>query len=139
MTLLKKFLEQEAKAIISVDTKLKDLEIEKALELLNQCIDNSAKLVISGVGKSANIAQKIVATFNSTGQPAIFMHASDALHGDLGNIQKNDIIIIISKSGESKEIKSLLPFIKNMNNTIMCITGNINSYLVKNSDFSLFW
>ena len=110
---------------------------ENIVDCVKEILLCTGRVIISGVGKSANISQKIVATFNSTGQPAIFMHASDALHGDLGNIQKNDIIIIISKSGESKEIKSLLPFIKNMNNTIICITGNINSYLAKNSDFVL--
>ena len=76
------------------------------------------RVVISGIGKSAVIAQKIVATFNSTGTPSIFMHAADAIHGDLGMVQQDDVVIIISKSGESPEIKVLVPLIKNFGNII---------------------
>ena len=77
----------------------------------------------------------MVATFNSTGQPSIFLHAADAIHGDLGNIQKEDIVIFISKSGNTSEIKTLLPYIKKMGNLIISITGNIESYLAKESDY----
>ena len=89
------------------------------------------------IGKSANIANKITATFNSTGQPAIFLHAADAIHGDLGNIQSQDIVICISKSGNTTEIKSLIPIIKEMGNTIISIIGNTNSYLSRESDSGL--
>ncbi len=91
-------------------------------------------MIVAGVGKSANIANKIVATFNSTGQPSIFLHASDAMHGDLGNIQKNDVVICISKSGNTEEIKMLVPLVKNLGNKIISICGNKESYLAKESD-----
>lgn len=95
---------------------------------------SSGRVVISGIGKSAIVGQKIVSTLNSTGTPAIFMHAADAIHGDLGMVQKEDIVIIISKSGESPEIKVLLPLIKNFGNTIIAITGNLKGYLGLNAD-----
>ncbi len=95
------------------------------------------RVVVTGIGKSAIIAQKIVATFNSTGTPSLFMHAADAIHGDLGMIQYNDVVIIISKSGESPEIKVLVPLIKNFNNPIISIVGNIQSFLAKESSFIL--
>ena len=106
----------------------------KAVELINQC---KGRLVISGIGKSAVIAQKIVATFNSTGTPAIFMHAADAIHGDLGMVQQDDIVIVISKSGESPEIKVLVPLIKNFGNTLIAIAGNTESYLAKHATLLL--
>ncbi len=92
------------------------------------------RIVITGIGKSAIIAQKIVATMNSTGTPALFMHAADAIHGDLGMIQPDDVVIIISKSGESPEIKALLPFVKNFGNKVIAICGNENSYLAQHAD-----
>jgi arabinose-5-phosphate isomerase len=94
-------------------------------------------LVISGIGKSAIIAQKIVATLNSTGTPSIFMHAADAIHGDLGMIQKDDIILIISKSGESPEIKVLVTLIKNLGNTLIAMAGNTSSILALEADYLL--
>ena len=94
-------------------------------------------MVISGIGKSAIIAQKIVATLNSTGTPSIFLHAADAIHGDLGMIQQDDVVMILSKSGESPEIKVLLPLIRNFGNTIIAIVGNIHSYLARQSDIIL--
>lgn len=101
-----------------------------------ECISYSkGRIVISGIGKSAIIAQKIVATLNSTGTASIFMHTSDAIHGDLGIIQKNDTVIFISKSGESDDIKTLLPLIKNNGNKIISIISNKNSYLAINSDY----
>ena len=89
------------------------------------------RLVISGIGKSAVVAQKIVATLNSTGTPALFMHAADAIHGDLGMIQQNDVVMLISKSGDSPEIKVLVSLIKNFGNTIIGMVGNMQSYLAQ--------
>jgi arabinose-5-phosphate isomerase len=94
-------------------------------------------LVVSGVGKSALVAQKIVATFNSTGTPAVFMHAADAIHGDLGMVQKDDVIILISKSGDSPEIKVLVPLIKNFGNILVGMVGNTASFLAHQSDVVL--
>lgn len=93
------------------------------------------RVVITGIGKSAIIAQKIVATMNSTGTPALFMHAADAIHGDLGMIQPDDVVVLISKSGESPEIKALLPFIKNFGNKVIAICGSSNSYLAIHADY----
>ena len=95
------------------------------------------RLVISGIGKSAVVAQKIVATMNSTGTPALFMHAADAIHGDLGMIQQNDVVMLISKSGDSPEIKVLVSLIKNFGNTIIGMVGNTQSYLAQQSDIIL--
>lgn len=100
-------------------------------------LKSKGRVVISGIGKSANIAQKIVATLNSTGTPSIFMHAADAIHGDLGNIQKDDVVICISKSGDTPEIKSLIPLIKNFGNSVIAITGNENSFLGKQAHYVL--
>ena len=94
-------------------------------------------MVVTGIGKSAIVGQKIVATFNSTGTPAIFMHAADAIHGDLGIIQKEDIIICLSKSGETPEIKVLVPLLKQHGSLLISIAGNINSYLALQSDYVL--
>src|SRR5215210_3813324 len=111
-----------------------DENFEKTIDCLANC---KGRIVISGIGKSAIIAQKIVATLNSTGSPSIFLHAADAIHGDLGIIQQEDVVIIISKSGESAEIKVLLPLITNFGNCLVAITGNTNSYLARKSDFVL--
>jgi len=96
--------------------------------------ESKGRVIISGIGKSAVIAQKVVSTFNSTGTPAIFMHAADAIHGDLGMIQPDDVVILISKSGDSPEIKVLVPFIKDFGNKIIAICGNQTSYLVTHAD-----
>lgn len=95
------------------------------------------RLIVSGIGKSAIIAQKIVATLNSTGTPSIFMHAADAIHGDLGMIQANDIVLVISKSGNSPEIKVLAPLVKNFGNTLVGMVGNTESFLAANCDIIL--
>lgn len=95
------------------------------------------RLVVSGIGKSAIIAQKIVATLNSTGTASIFMHAADAIHGDLGMIQQDDIVLLISKSGDSPEIKVLVPLLKNFGNTLIGMAGNEQSYLAKHCDILL--
>jgi len=123
----------EAAAVQQLSKQL-DESFEKIIDCLAKC---TGRIVISGIGKSAIIAQKIVATFNSTGSPAIFLHAADAIHGDLGMVQQDDVVIVISKSGESPEIKILLPLIKNFGNCLIAITGNLESYLAKKSDFVL--
>lgn len=114
------------------------LQLDERFENIIDCLsDCKGRIVISGIGKSAIIAQKIVATLNSTGSPAIFLHAADAIHGDLGMVQQEDVVIVISKSGESPEIKILLPLIKNFGNCLIAMTGNLESYLAKKSDFVL--
>lgn len=106
-------------------------------DAVNFIFNSKGRVIVTGIGKSANIATKMVATFNSTGTPAVFMHAADAIHGDLGNVQDNDVVICISKSGNTPEIKVLVPLIKNSNNKIIAITGNPDSFLGKNADFLL--
>lgn len=123
----------EADAIRQLAEQL-DEQFDKAIDCLEAC---KGRIVISGIGKSAIIAQKIVATLNSTGSPAIFLHAADAIHGDLGMVQQDDVVIIISKSGESPEIKVLVPLVKNFGNSLIAITGNMESFLAKKSDFVL--
>jgi arabinose-5-phosphate isomerase len=123
----------ESKAISQM-AELVDINFENAIN----CIYNSkGRVIITGIGKSANIATKIVATFNSTGTPAVFMHAADAIHGDLGSVLENDVVICISKSGNTPEIKVLLPLIKNYGNKVIAITGNVDSFLGTNADFVL--
>ncbi|GAA4450757.1 KpsF/GutQ family sugar-phosphate isomerase [Rurimicrobium arvi] len=95
---------------------------------------SKGRLVISGIGKSAIIAQKIVATMNSTGTPALYMHAADAIHGDLGMVQEDDVVMIISKSGESAEIKFLVPVIRNFGNPVIALCGNEHGYLAREAD-----
>lgn len=123
----------ESNAIANL-TNLLNINFENAVKFI---FNSNGRVIVTGIGKSANIAAKIVATFNSTGTPAIFMHAADAIHGDLGIVQKDDVVICISKSGNTPEIKILVPLIKNSNNKIIAITGNIDSFLGKNADFTL--
>jgi arabinose-5-phosphate isomerase len=104
-------------------------------DLVQKILNLKGRVIVTGVGKSAIIAQKLVATFNSTGTPSIFMHAADAVHGDLGIIQKDDLIICLSKSGNTAEIKVLIPLLKQGGNLLACIVGDINSYLAQQSDF----
>lgn len=122
-------IELEAKSISGLNAFIDD-DFEKAV---NAIANSKGRLVVSGIGKSAVIAQKVVATLNSTGTPSIFMHAADAIHGDLGMVLKDDIVLIISKSGESPEIKALVPLIRNFGNIIIGMVGNLQSYLAKNS------
>lgn len=129
----KRVIAMEAASIADLQKLIND-DFEKSVTLIHQC---KGRIVISGIGKSSIVAQKIVATLNSTGTPSIFMHAADALHGDLGIVQENDIVIIISKSGNSPEIKALIPLVKNFGNTLIAITGNNNSFLAKQSDLFL--
>ena len=110
-------------------------DFSKAVKMLSH--SDGGRLIISGIGKSALVAQKIVATMNSTGTPSIFMHAADAIHGDLGMIQQKDIVLVISKSGDSPEIKILAPLIKNFGNILIGMVGNTQSYLAAHSDIVL--
>lgn len=126
-------IELEAQSIAGLASFIND-DFEKAVQAIAA---GKGRVVISGIGKSAVIAQKIVATFNSTGTPSIFMHAADAIHGDLGMVQKEDVVIIISKSGESPEIKVLVPLIRNFGNVLIAIVGSTDSYLAKNSGIIL--
>lgn len=111
-----------------------DDDFEKTVSLI---YNGKGRVIVSGIGKSAIIASKIVATFNSTGTPAIFLHAADAIHGDLGIIQPDDVIICLSKSGSTPEIKVLVPLIKNLGNKIVAIVSSTNSYLAQKADYVL--
>src|SRR5690606_16600647 len=123
----------EGDAILNLSSLIDD-EFAEAVQYI---YNSKGRLIITGVGKSAIIANKIVATLNSTGTPAIFMHAADAIHGDLGLILKDDIVICISKSGNTPEIKVLIPLIKSAKNKIIAITGHKDSYLGEQADFIL--
>jgi arabinose-5-phosphate isomerase len=132
--------------ILAKKTILSESEsIAKLIDFINisfaeatQILFNSkGRLIVTGIGKSAIIAQKMVATFNSTGTPSLFLHASEAIHGDLGMIQPEDVVICISKSGNSPEIKILIPIVKRFGNKLIAITGNISSFLAKESDYVL--
>ena len=126
-------IENEANAINSLKAKLDD-DFAETVALI---LENKGNLVFSGIGKSALIAQKIVATMNSTGTTAVFMHAADAIHGDLGIVREGDIVVILSKSGETPEIKMLVPLIKLRGNKIVAMVGNRQSYLAAQADFVL--
>ncbi|MBS1761847.1 MAG: KpsF/GutQ family sugar-phosphate isomerase [Bacteroidetes bacterium] len=123
----------ESEAIIALKENIEN-GFAEAVTKIFEC---KGRLVVSGIGKSSIIAQKIVATFNSTGTPATFMHAADAIHGDLGMIQPEDIVLIISKSGNSPEIKVLAPLVKGFGNTLIGMVGNTSSFLALNSDVVL--
>jgi arabinose-5-phosphate isomerase len=129
----KKTIELEARSITGLSDFINE-DFEKAVNIINRC---KGRLVVSGIGKSAIVAQKIVATLNSTGSPSVFLHAADAIHGDIGMIQQHDVVMIISKSGDSPEIKVLIPLIKNFKNTIIAMCGNMESYLAKCADIIL--
>ena len=129
----KEVIKLQSKSIRNL-VDLIDENFETAIKLI---LDSSGRVVVTGIGKSAIIANKIVATLNSTGTPSIFMHAADAIHGDLGIIKKDDVIICISKSGNTPEIKDLVPFLNMNNNPLIAITGDIDSYLAKNSSVVL--
>ena len=123
----------ESKSIAKLADLLTD-DFVKATEII---FNSQGRLVVTGIGKSAIIAQKIVATMNSTGTPSLFLHASEAIHGDLGMVQPEDVVICISKSGNSPEIKVLVPILKHFGNTLIAITGNTSSFLAKGADFIL--
>lgn len=122
--------DNEAESILGLKKKITS-DFSKSVDLI---MSSAGNVIISGVGKSAIIAQKIVATLNSTGTTSIFMHAADAIHGDLGVVGKNDIVVIVSKSGETPEIKMLVPLIKIRSNKIIAIVGNVDSYLAAQAD-----
>lgn len=128
-----KTIDAESFAVKELNKSIND-DFTKCVELI---YNSTGRIVITGIGKSAIIATKIVSTFNSTGTPAIFMHAADAIHGDLGIIQSDDIVICISKSGETPEIKILIPLLKSRGNKLIAIAGNMNSYLAKQADYCL--
>jgi arabinose-5-phosphate isomerase len=109
-----------------------DNDFALSVELIYQ---SKGRVIVTGIGKSAIIAQKLVATFNSTGTPSIFMHAADAIHGDLGMIQPDDVVICTSKSGNTPEIKVLIPLVKNFGNKIIALVSNVDSFLAKQADF----
>ncbi|MDO8993262.1 MAG: SIS domain-containing protein, partial [Daejeonella sp.] len=134
--------------ILEIARKTLQIEAESVKRLANQLNDNfselvhqilylNARVIVTGIGKSAIIAQKIVATFNSTGTPSIFMHAADAIHGDLGMIQKDDLVICISKSGNTPEIKVLIPLLKQGGNKLVGMVGDKDSFLARQSDWIL--
>lgn len=126
-------IRKEAASVAALEGQL-DEQFGKAVELIYA---SKGRLVVSGIGKSAIVAQKIVATLNSTGTPAVFLHAADAIHGDLGMIQEHDIVMLLSKSGESPEIKMLLSFIRGFGNTLIAMVGNLQSGLATQADIVL--
>lgn len=129
----KKTIATESNAIAHLSSLLD----EQFANAVNCIYESEGRVVVTGIGKSAIIASKIVATLNSTGTPAIFMHAADAIHGDLGTIQKNDVVICISKSGNTPEIKLLVPLIKQGKNKLIGMCGNLKSFLAEKADFVL--
>ncbi len=133
LAVAKKTILSESEAIVKLIDYLDD-NFSKAVELIFQ---SKGRLVVTGIGKSAIIGQKMVASFNSTGTPSMFLHAAEAIHGDLGMIQKDDVIICISKSGNSPEIKALIPLLKRDGNPLIGICGNTSSALAKGSDYVL--
>ena len=140
MTTKENIIETAKKSLISQSNSIAKLtdfiddSFVQAVELIYNC---QGRLIVTGIGKSAIIAQKIVASMNSTGTPSMFLHASEAIHGDLGMVQNGDVIICISKSGNSPEIKVLVPLLKRFGNKLISITGNITSFLGKEADVTL--
>lgn len=133
ITIAKNALAIESAALAELNNYI-DADFEKVVTAL---FNSKGRVVVSGIGKSAIIAQKMVATFNSTGTPALYLHAAEAIHGDSGMIQPNDIVLIISKSGESQEIKNLVPLIKQFGNTLIGMVGNKQSYLAQHANLIL--
>lgn len=127
-------IRQEADAITALLSSIND----HFICCVNEILDAKGRVIVTGIGKSAIIGQKIVATFNSTGTPAIFMHAADAIHGDLGIIQKGDVVLCISNSGETPEIKILVPLIKKNGNTLLAMVGNPSSYLAVQANHTIY-
>lgn len=133
ISVAKQTIETESKAILNLVSLVND-EFAEAVRYIYQ---SNGRVIITGIGKSANIATKIVATLNSTGTPSVFMHAADAIHGDLGTVQENDSVICISKSGNTPEIKVLVPLIKAIGNKLIAITSNKDSFLGQEADYVL--
>lgn len=126
-------IREEATAISQLSNYL-NKDFEDCVKLI---LNSQGRVIVTGIGKSANIASKLVSTLNSTGTPSVFMHAADAIHGDLGMIRNEDIVICLSKSGDTPEIKVLIPLIKTMGNKIIAFTGNADSFLSHNADYFL--
>lgn len=133
LAIAKRTIQQEARAIEGL-IDFANEDFVKAILLINSC---KGRVVVSGIGKSAIVAQKIVATLNSTGTPSLFMHAADAIHGDIGMVQQQDIVLVISKSGDSPEIKVLVPLLKNFGNALIAMVGQTNSFLALQADIVL--
>ncbi len=129
--LAKKVITQEAECV----DKLASYVDDQFVEVVDLIFNSKGRLIITGIGKSAIIGTKIVATMNSTGTPAIFMHAADAIHGDLGIVQPEDIVLCISKSGNTPEIKVLVPLIARMGNTIIAMVSSVDSFLATHADY----
>ena len=136
-TLIKKIAKETIEVELAAISKLGSRVNNDFVSIIRLIIESKGRLIITAIGKSANIANKLVATLNSTGQPSIFLHASDAIHGDLGNIQKDDVVMFISNSGNTPEIKALVPYIKKMGNEIVSLTGNSQSFLANASKFTI--
>lgn len=126
-------IQLESSSLSKLATKLTN----SFVEIVELILKSSGRVVVTGIGKSAIVGQKMVATLNSTGTPALFMHAADAIHGDLGMMQKDDVVFCISKSGNSPEIKALVPLIKSGGNTLIGIVGDLKSFLSEHSDYVL--
>lgn len=124
---------QQSQALLAMSDRLNDSML-KAISIIN---DAKGRLVVTGIGKSAIIGQKIVATLNSTGTPSMFLHAAEAIHGDLGMVQPDDVVLCISNSGSSPEIKILIPILHKFGNAIIAMTGNTDSFLAKNATIVL--
>lgn len=141
--LIKSSEEIQSIAISTIDNELSAVSGLKTsinidfVHCVERIIQSDGRVILTGIGKSANIARKIVSTLNSTGTPAIFMHAADAVHGDLGIIREDDIIVCMSKSGETPEIKVLVPLLKSRKNFLIAMVGNCSSYLAKHADLVL--
>lgn len=133
LSIAKKTIRSESKAI----ENLSDILTDDFAKIVSLIYNSKGRLVVTGIGKSAIIAQKIVATLNSTGTPSMFLHASEAVHGDLGMVQPDDVVICISKSGNSPEIKILVPILNRFGNTLIAMTGNLTSFLAKHSQYIL--
>lgn len=133
INIAKKTIKKEADSLM----KIIDFIDDDFASIVEKIQKSTGRIIITGIGKSAIIGQKIVASLNSTGTPAIFMHAADAIHGDLGIIQSDDIVICISKSGNTPEIKVLIPLIKHRKNTLIAIVSDQNSFLAKSADYIL--
>lgn len=140
MTEKESILASARKTILAESEAIKGLEAlltDDFAEAVSLLLNIKGRLVVTGIGKSAIIAQKIVATMNSTGTPSMFLHASEAIHGDLGMLQPGDVVVCISKSGNSPEIKALCPIINRFGNVLIGMTGNVNSFLAKSSQLVL--
>ncbi len=133
LSIAKNVISEEINALEQLSNQLSE-DFVSAVKLIH---NSKGRLIVTGIGKSANIATKIVASFNSTGTPAIFMHAADAIHGDLGIVQDDDVVMCISKSGNTPEIKVLVPLLKSLGNKLIANVGNLNSFLAKHADYVL--